>query len=256
MAFDVSPDAYGRFMGRYSRPLATAFADLVGVRRGQRALDVGCGPGALTAVLADRLGPDLVTAADPSEPFVAAVRRDLPGVTVARASAEQLPYDDASFDLVLAQLVVHLMGDAVAGLAEMARVTAPGGTVAASVWDFAGDRSPLSPFWRAARDVDPAVVGESDLAGVAEGGLADLFERVGMTAPRSGALTVRVTLAGFEEWWDPFQLGVGPAGDYLRSLAPDVRDRVRARCRSLLPEQPLTVEATAWTALWHKPTAA
>ena len=111
--------------------------------------------------------------------------------TGARASAEQLPYDDATFDLVLAQLVVHLMGDAVAGLAQMARVTAPGWTVAANVWDYAGGRGPVSPFWRAARDVDPGVVDESDLAGVTEGGLAELFARAGMAGPRCGALTGR-----------------------------------------------------------------
>ena len=126
MSFDVSPEAYTRFMGRYSEPLAVLFADLARVRRGQRALDVGCGPGALTAELVSRLGPDAVSAVEPSEPFVAAVRRRCPGADVRRAHAEQLPFGDGVFDVTLAQLVVHFMSDAAAGLREMARVTRPG----------------------------------------------------------------------------------------------------------------------------------
>lgn len=146
MAFD-SAAAYGEFMGRYSRPLATQFADLLAIGRAPvRALDVGCGPGALTAELVQRIGAEQVTAVDPSEPFLAAVHRDHPGVRVDRATAEELPYEDGTFDLVLAQLVIHFMTDPVAGLAQLARVAAPGGIVAANVWDFGGHRGPLSPW--------------------------------------------------------------------------------------------------------------
>src|SRR4051812_29220150 len=105
MSFDVAAQAYGRFMGRYSEPLAGAFADVLGLEPGVRALDVGCGPGALTAVLVERLGADAVAAVDPSEPFVAAARRRLPGVDVRRASAERLPFAAGGFDLSAAQLV-------------------------------------------------------------------------------------------------------------------------------------------------------
>src|SRR5215468_1990729 len=131
MSFDVSADAYLRFMGRYSEPLAAQFADLAGVRRGQRLLDVGCGPGALTAELVRRAGADAVSAVEPSASFVAATRDRLPGADIRLAAAEKLPFPDATFDTVLAQLVIHFMTDPVRGLREMSRVTHPGGVVAA-----------------------------------------------------------------------------------------------------------------------------
>src|SRR5688500_12580682 len=120
-------------MGRYSVPLAPQLADLAKVSAGQRVLDVGCGPGALTAELVTRLGPDAVSAVDPSEPFVAAARERHPGVNVQRAAVEELPFEDRAFDAALAQLVVHFMANPVAGLREMARVTRPDGVVAACV---------------------------------------------------------------------------------------------------------------------------
>src|SRR4051794_28715384 len=119
MSFDVAADSYGRFMGRYSEPLADAFVDVAGLRAGQRALDVGCGPGALTARLVDRLGVGGVSAVDPSRPFVGAAQERLPGVDIRRGQAEELPFGDDEFDATLAQLVVHFMEDPVAGLREM-----------------------------------------------------------------------------------------------------------------------------------------
>src|SRR5688572_31939500 len=180
MSFVVGADEYDRFMGRYSAPLAPQFAELAGVDSGQRALDVGCGPGSLTAELVRRLGQGAVAAVDPSEPFVAAARERHPGVSVQRAAAEELPFGDQEFDASLAQLVVHFMADPVAGLGEMARVTRRGGVVAACVWDHAGDRGPLSPFWQAARQIDPVLDDESNLAGVREGHLAELFDAAGL----------------------------------------------------------------------------
>ncbi|HEY8170199.1 MAG TPA: class I SAM-dependent methyltransferase, partial [Candidatus Limnocylindria bacterium] len=171
MAFDVAAESYDRFMGRYSGLLSAQMADLADVRLGQRVLDVGCGPGALTSEVADRLGPGSVTAVDPSEPFVAAARARHPGVEVLQASAESLPFGDDSFDAALAQLVVHFMSDPVGGLAEMARVTRPGGIVAACVWDHAGGQGPLGTFWRAAHAMDPDVADESAMAGVRQGHL-------------------------------------------------------------------------------------
>jgi SAM-dependent methyltransferase len=248
VSFDVSADAYLRFMGRYSEPLAVMFADLAGVRAGQRVLDVGCGPGALTAELVRRTGADAVSAAEPSASFAAAVRDRLPGVDVRLAAAEQLPFADGSFDAVLAQLVVHFMTDPVAGLREMGRVTRPGGVVAACVWDHAGGRGPLAQFWRAVRELDPAAEDESGLAGVREGDLARLFAQAGLGGTRTTALTVRVAHAGFEQWWEPFMLGVGPSGSYVASLDPDRRAALRERCRSLLPEGPFEISAIAWAA--------
>src|SRR5438128_8966575 len=135
MNFDVAADAYDRFMGRFSRQLSPQLADFAGIRAGQHVLDVGCGPGALTAELVSRLGPQLVAAVDPSVSFVAAARARNPGVDVRTASAEHLPFEDGAFDAALAQLVVHFMTDSVAGLAEMRRVIRQAGVVAACVWD-------------------------------------------------------------------------------------------------------------------------
>src|SRR3954470_3617898 len=111
MTFEVAAEAYDRFMGRYSTQLSFQLADLGEVRRGQRVLDVGCGPGALTAELVERVGADNVAAVDPSEAFAAAARARYPGVEVKQAAAEHLPYDDSVFDAALAQLVVHFMVD-------------------------------------------------------------------------------------------------------------------------------------------------
>ena len=247
MSFDVSPEAYARFMGRYSEPLAVLFADLAEVRRGQRALDVGCGPGALTAELVSRLGPGAVSAADPSEPFVAAVRRRCPGVDVRRAVAEQLPFGDGVFDVALAQLVVHFMRDAAAGLREMARVTRPGGLVGACVWDHAGGKGPLTVFWQAVRELDPAAEDESRLAGAREGHLARLFGQAGLDGARAATLTVRVRYATFGVWWESFSRGVGPAGGYVASLADEQRAALRERCRGKLGAGPFEISAMAWT---------
>ena len=246
MTFNVTADAYGRFMGRYSEPLAAQFVDLVGARPGQRALDVGCGPGALTAQLVDRLGADAVSAVDPSASFVSAVRARLPEVDVGSAAAEHLPFPDDEFDLCLAQLVVHFMADPVAGLAEMARVTRPGGVVATCVWDHAGGGGPLSVFWQAARDLDPGVKGEAELAGARAGHLEELCAAAGLHGVEPCTLTVRVPYATFEEWWAPFGLGVGPAGGYVAGLTDTQRDALRTRCAQRLPAAPFEVSASAW----------
>ena len=249
MSFDVPGEAYGRFMGRYSEPLADQFVDLVGARPGQRALDVGCGPGVLTARLVDRCGPDDVVAVDPSPPFVEAARTRLPGVDVRRAAAEDLPFADDTFDLCLAQLVVHFMSDPVAGLREMGRVARPGGLVAASVWDHTTGTGPLSPFWNAARDVDPAAPGEAELAGSREGHLAELAEAAGLGGVTSTSLTVRVAFASFEDWWAPYLLGVGTTGDYMARLDEEHQRAIERRCRETLPPAPFEQDARAWVVL-------
>jgi SAM-dependent methyltransferase len=248
MSFAVDAVAYDRFMGRYSVPLAPQLADLAGVSPGQRVLDVGCGPGALTAELVRRVGPDAVSAVDPSQTFAAAARKRHPGVDVHRAAAERLPFSDRAFDAALAQLVVHFMADAVAGLREMARVTRPGGVVAACVWDHAGGRGPLGVFWRAARELDAEARDESDLAGGREGHLAQLFEHAGLRDVEETALTVDVEHPSFEEWWEPFTLGVGPSGSYAAGLDPERQARLRELCRERLPSSPFVVAARAWAA--------
>jgi SAM-dependent methyltransferase len=246
MSFEVTADAYARFMGRFSEPLAATFADFAGVAREGRALDVGCGPGALTAVLADRLGPGAVAAVDPSAMFVAALRDRLPGVDVRAGGAEALPFADGTFDVALAQLVVLFMADPVTGLGEMARVTRADGVVAASVWDHAGSGGPLALFWRAAHDLDPDVDGEAELPGTRDGHLAELCAAAGLHDIESAPLTVTVPFATVDEWWEPYTLGVGPAGVYVGGLDDAQRDALRARCAALLPPAPFEVDALAW----------
>ena len=248
MNFDVAAEAYDRFMGRYSVLLAPQLADLAGVRDGQRALDVGCGPGALTRELVTRLGPEAVAAVDPSEPFVAAARVRNPQVDVRQASAEALPFPAEAFDAALAQLVVHFMTDPVAGLTEMARVTRTDGVIAACVWDHAGGQGPLGVFWRAARQLDPGVHDESDLAGAREGHLAELFGAAGLREVVETSLSADLEHPTFEDWWEPFTRGVGPAGSHVASLDPDRRSELRELCRSLLPAAPFVISARAWAA--------
>jgi SAM-dependent methyltransferase len=248
MSFNVAATAYDAFMGRYSARLVGQMADLAGVAPGQRALDVGCGPGALTTELVRRLGAANVAAVDPSEPFVVAARERHPGVDVRLAPAEHLPFEDDSFDAVLAQLVVHFMDDPVAGLREMRRVSRAGGVVAACVWDFEGGRSPLSPFWTAALQLDPGATDESRLAGARQGHLVELLGAAGLRDLTEHELRVSRRHASFKEWWEPFAGGVGPAGAYVARLEPAARDRLRDRCRELLPEPPFTLESVAWSA--------
>jgi len=248
MGFDVPADAYDRFMGRYSRLLAPRMADLAGVTAGHRALDVGCGPGSLTGELVSRLGPGAVAAVDPSEPFVAAASSRFPDVDVRRAAAERLPFSDGAFDVSLAQLVVHFMSDPVAGLAEMGRVTRRDGVVAACVWDHAGGKGPLGLFWDAARELEPGVHDESRLAGVREGHLAELFEAAGLREIEATVLAADLEHSSFEDWWEPYTQGVGPAGVYVTGLDPDQRGELRERCRARLPAAPFVVTARAWAA--------
>jgi SAM-dependent methyltransferase len=246
--FDVAADAYDRFMGRYSSLLALQMADLAGVAAGQRAVDVGCGPGALTSELVRRLGPDNVAAVDPSASFVEAARQRHPGVDVREATAEALPFPDGAFDVALAQLVVHFMSDPVGGLRQMRRVTASGGVVAACVWDHAGAKGPLGLFWEVARALDPTAVDESNLAGAREGHLAELFEAAGLRDVHSSIVVAHVEHPSFDAWWEPFTRGVGPAGAYVARLDDAAKDRLRAACRARLPAGQFGIDALAWAA--------
>jgi SAM-dependent methyltransferase len=246
--FFTSTSSYERFMGRFSGQLGPCFADFAGVAASGRALDVGCGPGALTVELAARLGAVNVAAIDPAEAFVEAARERNPAVDVRRAPAETIPFADDAFDFALAQLVVHFMTDAVAGLSEMARVTRSGGVVAACVWDFHGGTSPLAQFWAALEEFDPAAENEAHLAGAREGQLGELFGAAGLADVQQSSLCVGVEFASFDEWWAPYELGVGPAGAYVAGLDDARRAELRALCRARVPQAPFTITGKAWAA--------
>jgi SAM-dependent methyltransferase len=250
--FRASADAYDRLVGRYSPQLASALIGFAGVQPGTRALDVGCGPGALTAALARLLGAERVSAVDPSEPFAEACRQRLPGVDVAVAGAEALPFADGVFDSVLSQLVVNFVADAEAGVREMARVTRPGGIVASCVWDYAGEMTLLRAFWDAAREVDPDRAAAVDEGVVmrwcADGELAELWRAAGLRDVRFGPLVVSATYTDFEDLWSPLPTGVAPAGAFCASLEADRRAALHDayRRRLAVGDGPFELTARAW----------
>ncbi len=202
----------------------------------------------LTAELVRRAGAACVAAADPSAPFVAAMRERFPDVETSEAPAEALPYEDGTFDAVLAQLVVHFLPDPVRGLEEMRRVTRHGGVVAACVWDFGGGRGPLGPFWEAARELRPDVDDESERPGTHEGQLPALFAAAGLAGVAAEPLDIALDLSGFDAWWEPFTYGVGPAGTLVASLDDASRAQLREGCRRRLPDGPFQLTARAWGA--------
>ncbi len=240
MGFVVSPEAYGRYMGRYAEPLAEVFGAFCGV--GGTVLDVGCGPGALTAYLRSD-GAD-VSAIDPSPTFVDAVGERFPTVDVRLGTAERLPYDTGVFDAALAQLVVHFMTDPVGGVGQMARVTRSGGIVAACMWD--AKSGALTPFWDAVHAIDPDADDQGLVSGAPRGYLTDVFRAAGLSDVREELIAVDVVHPSFAEWWDPYTYSVGVAGDYVQRLDDKGRIRLETVARERLGAGPFTVTAAAW----------
>jgi SAM-dependent methyltransferase len=248
MTFGIAGDSYDRFMGRYSRELAPRLVDFAGIEHGMRALDVGCGSGALTAALAGGLGAANVAAADPSEPLLAACAERVPGADVRRAPAEELPWPDGSFDAVLSQLVLNFVSNADCAVVEMCRVAAPGATVASCTWDYAGGMRMLRTFWDAAAELDPRAPDESRMPYTSEDELEALWERSGLNGVVTEPLEVEVAYDGFDDYWEPFTLGVGPAGAYCASLDPEQREALRKGCFERLgsPAGPFFLTARAF----------
>jgi SAM-dependent methyltransferase len=249
MQFAAPAEHYDRFMGRYAPSLAAVFADAAGVTSDQRVCDVGCGPGGLTRELVARVGATNVAAIDPAPQFTAACRERNPGVDVREGVAEQLPWANAEFDTTLSSLVLGFMSDADQGVREMVRVTRPGGTVAACMWDTAtGGMTMLRVFWTAVCQFDAGVEGESQMVGTAEGDIAERFRRADLTNVVGGQLTARADYVDFDDFWEPFTFAVGPAGQYLQSLSGERRASVREACRAALPPGPFSLDARAWYA--------
>jgi SAM-dependent methyltransferase len=232
--------AYDDFMGRYSVRLAPLFADFAGVGDGDRALDVGAGTGALTAELKRRGA--LVTAAEPSPEFVAALRQRFDDVH--QAPVEELPFEDGSFDVALAQLVVAFMADAPRGVAEMARVAR---TVAVCMWGVA-EMEMFAAIDRTAR----AIGSERGEAGARR--YRTLEEIRELLAPlgdvETAVLDISAPYDSFDDFWHAMEGQVGPAGAWLQSMDDDQRARARDEMRRQLgsPDGPFSLTGRCYAA--------
>lgn len=222
------------------------FADFAGVEAGLTALDVGCGSGVLTEELARRVGPANVAGIDPS-PLLDACAERVPGADLRKGKAEALPWPDDAFHAALAQLVIHFLDDPGAGVAEMARVVRPGGVVAACSWDFAGGMEMLRVYWHAVRALDAGVSGESRSFGTLEE-LERLWRDRGLEDVDARPLEVSTSYEDFDELWDSFLLGVGPAGEYVVSLPVNAQSALRDEYHRRLgePSGSFTLQARSW----------
>jgi SAM-dependent methyltransferase len=255
--FRTSAAAYDGHIGRYGPALAQGLIEWAGVHGAQRVLDVGCGTGLLTAELASVVGADLVAAVDPSEPFVEACRQRVPGADVRGTTGEHLPFPEASFDCVLSQLAVNFMSDPNAGAQEMRRVTRPGGTVAACVWDYAGEMTLLRTFWDAAIALDAAAAPLDEGTSMPHcdpESLRALWVSAGLHDVRIAELRPSVRYADFDDLWAPFTTGVAPSGAYTVSLDEPKREALRQELWRRLgsPEGPFVLSARAWAVIGQR----
>jgi SAM-dependent methyltransferase len=258
MTFAVAAEMYDRFVGRYSDALGRALAEQAGLSPGMRVLDVGAGTGKLMGVLAETLGEESITAVDPSEPFVAALGQRFPAADVRRGTAEELPFEDGSFDVVFAQLVVNFLANPERGAAEMRRVTRDGGVVAAAVWDYRGEMTMLTTFWEAAGAIDELGAAARDERTRMRFGepeeVVELWRGAGLHDVQGGAIVVSASYENFNDLWEPFLAGVGPAGDFAVSLERDAQAALREEYRRRLgsPDGTFELQARAWYAIGTK----
>lgn len=252
-----SAASYDRLMGRYGVELAPVLADRAGVVAGQRVLDIGCGTGALTVELIGRVGADHVVGIDPSPAQVDACRARLPDVRIDVGAAEALPYGDATYDRTLSQLVVHFFADAARAMAEMRRVTRPGGTIAAAGWDADDGMVFLREAHAAARESDPDAERANALAvsRTRREDLAEDFERAGLESVSVEAIDVVGRYDGPEDLVSGLQSGVGPIGKYVAGLptAQQAAYRETVMRRLAVPDGPFELPARAWCALGRVP---
>jgi len=244
---------YERYVGRWSRQVAPLFLSWLSVPGARRWVDVGCGTGALCSAIADRCFPSSVTGIEPSEGFLKTAREHLAGhVALHRGTATAIPLEDASVDVAVSGLVLNFVPDQRAALLEMARVTGNSGTIAAYVWDYAGKMELMRYFWDVAVELDPAA------APMDEGirfpmcrpeTLEQLFADAGLKDIEVSAIDIPTVFANFDDYWEPFLGGQGPAPAYLMSLNKSARARLRDRLRVRLPTEPngsISLIARAW----------
>ena len=246
-SFETGVASYGRLVGRYTPALAAAFCDAVGVTADKTALDVGCGSGALLGELAKRLGPAHVAGVDPSEPFLELARLAVPGALLQQAAAEQLPFEDDSFDVAMSQLVVNFMTDPLGGVSEMRRVA--GRVAAGCVWDYADGMTMLRAFFDAALELDPDAPDEGrTMPYASRDALKGLWKAAGLREVTTGQLVVTADYADFDDYWLPFPHGPGPSGAYAASLDDDQRAALGAILFRRLgsPVGSFTLSARAW----------
>jgi ubiquinone/menaquinone biosynthesis C-methylase UbiE len=255
--FTGPAEIYDRFVGRYSPGLARAMCEAAGVRPGQRALDVGCGSGALVATLADVLGAENVAAIDPSEPFVDSARARVAGARILVGSAESIPFAEGEFDATLSQLVVNFLTDPEQGLREMSRVTREDGVVAGCVWDYGGEMTMLRTFWEAAAALDPEralpLMESHTMRFARPEELAALWRSAGLEDVDVAPIVVEASYDDFDDLWSPFPTGVGPAGAYAASLDEAAQTALRDEFGRRLgePDGPFSLSARAWCAVGH-----
>jgi SAM-dependent methyltransferase len=246
-------EAYERYMGRWSTPVAEAFVAGLGVEPGRRWIDVGCGTGALTAVVSAAAVPGELVGVDPSRGFLSHARGRVTAARFTVGTATALPVHDRRFDVAVCGLVLNFVPDPVAAVAELARVTAAGGLVAAYVWDYADGMGMLHAFWDAATRIDPSAV-RFDQAALyplcRPGPLHELWTGAGLTDVVVGRIDAPAVFTDLDDYWLPFLGGQGTAPGYVASLD----DGHRAALRDLLAERlptaadgSITLPSRAWT---------
>jgi SAM-dependent methyltransferase len=246
---------YERYVGRWSRQVAPLFLSWLNIPGGRRWLDVGCGTGALCAAIVDRCSPSSVTGVEPSEGFLKTATENLAGrAALQQGTATAIPLSDASVDVVVSGLVLNFVADPRAALLEMTRVAGKGGTIAAYVWDYAGKMELMRHFWDVAVELAP------DAAKLDEGvrfpmcrpeALEQLFAAAGLEEIAVRAIDIPTLFADFDDYWQPFLGGQGPAPAYVVSLDETARARLRDGIRERLPtgaNGSISLTARAWAA--------
>ena len=243
-------DGYERYMGRWSRQLAPVYVGFAAPKDGGRVLDVGTGTGALACALEAALASSEITGIDPSAGFIAYAAKN---ATSGRArfevgDAQKLRFDDASFDHALSMLVINFIPDHGKALAEMRRVTRPGGIVSACVWDYSGGMESLRTFWDEAVALDPAAEPkhERNMKLTREGQLGALWKSAGLYGIEEKALVIDQAFKSFDDYWGPFMTGVGPGGAYVVSLSEDKRQALASRLRKRFGDGAFTLKARVW----------
>ena len=252
--FDAAT-AYWRFMGRWSRQVAPLLASFARVRDGDAILDVGSGTGALSAALADAFPSVRVTGVDPSRAYVGYAQGQSPDdrLQFVVGDAQALEFPDATFDKALSLLCLNFVAAPERAVREMIRVTRRGGVVAAAVWDYGEGMEMLRVFWDEAVALDPAIASRDErrMPLCREGELAELWRSAGLEAVDQQPLVTTLHFTSFDDYWQPFLGGQGPAGAYTAALSADRQAQLRSRIRDrLLPaaDGPFILRARAWAA--------